>query len=199
MSKTKTKILDPKNLPYFGALVQAVLFSIAGTKFFGAFGWLAGLGVGMVVNYSIALASSRISDIADKRKPLAWVSMILMLGLSPTTITLSLFYPAQIYTAIAWAMCVDLSIILAGAIAGKSLISLPQVAGKKAQVAGKKPGKKQVAGKRISDSELLAYLAEYPGQSHREIADHFQVRRQAIGPRLKKLYPPIPVTIEKKG
>lgn len=116
------KILDPKNLPYFGALVQAVLFSLAGAKFFGAFGWLAGLGVGMVVNYSIALASSRISDIATKRKSLAWTSMILMLGLSPTTITLSLFYPAQIYTAIAWAMCVDLSIILAGAIAGKSLM-----------------------------------------------------------------------------
>jgi hypothetical protein len=93
-------------------------------------------------------------------------------------------------------MCVDLSIILAGAIAGKSLISLPQVAGKKP---GKKQVARQVAGKRISDSELLVYLAEYPGQSHREIADHFQVRRQAIGPRLKKLYPPIPVTIDKKG
>lgn len=124
----RNKILDPKNLPYAGAIVQAILFSLAGEKFFASFGWLAGLGVGAVVNYSLALAASRFSDIAQKRKPLARLALIGMFLLSPTTITLSLFAPSTIATAIAWSMCADLSIILAGSIAGKSLLpeSRPQ-------------------------------------------------------------------------
>lgn len=118
------KILDPKNLPYAGALVQAVLFAIAGSSFFSNpfFGALVGLGVGAVVNYSIALASTRISEIADKRKPLARLALVTMFCLSPTTITLSLFYPSSIFTGIAWALCVDLSVVLAGAIVGKSML-----------------------------------------------------------------------------
>ena len=39
-------ILSPKHLPYFGAIVQAILFSIAGAEYFPAFGWLVGLGGG---------------------------------------------------------------------------------------------------------------------------------------------------------
>jgi len=116
------KFVNPRNLPYAGAIVQAILFSIAGNEYFPAFGWLVGLGVGAVVNYSIALASSRISDIAKSRKPLAVVGLVAMLCLSPVTITLSLYYPASIYAGIAWALCVDVSIVLAGAIAGKSLL-----------------------------------------------------------------------------
>lgn len=118
----KSKILEPKNLPYFGAIVQAVLFALAGNEFFPTLGWLVGAGVGSVVNYSIALASSRISDIAEKRKAMARLALIGMFLLSPTTITLSFFAPHTIYASIAWSICVDLSIILAGSIAGKSLI-----------------------------------------------------------------------------
>ena len=119
----KNKILDPRNLPYAGAVVQAVLFAIAGDLFFpSAFGWLAGLGVGAVVNYSLALASSRISDVSEKRKPMARLALIAMFLLSPATITLSMFAPKSVFAAISWSVCVDLSIILAGAIAGKSLI-----------------------------------------------------------------------------
>lgn len=117
------KILNPQYLPYFGALVQGILFSIAGTDFFhSVYGWLVGLGVGMVVNFSIALASSRYAEVAEKRKPLAKLALVGMFLLSPLTITLSLFFPTSIFTAIAWSVCVDLSIILAGAIVGKSLI-----------------------------------------------------------------------------
>ena len=127
------KIFNPKSLPYFGALVQAVLFSIAGNEYFPSFGWLVGLGVGAVVNYSLALASSRFSDIAQNRKSLARLSLVAMFCLSPTTITLSLYYPSSLFAAICWAMCVDLSIILAGAIVGKSLTAeiQPRVAAKK--------------------------------------------------------------------
>ena len=125
MNKQARMLLDPKNLPYFGAIVQAVMFGVAGSVFFPNpyFGAIVGLGVGAVVNWSIALASSRITTIAEGRKRLANIALIGMLALSPTTITLSMFYPTQIYTAIAWAIDVDLSIVLAGAIVGKSLIA----------------------------------------------------------------------------
>jgi len=189
------KILDPKNLPYFGAIVQAVLFSSVGNQFFPAYGWLVGFGVGAVVNYSIALASSRFSEIAEKRKPLARLALIGMFLLSPITITCTMFVPKSIITAIAWAMCVDGSIILAGAIAGKSLMvteSNPKVARKKNRVAKALPQEDKplpkVARKKITDNELLAYLAENPGQSQEVTAAHFGVTRQAIGSRVKSLY-----------
>lgn len=182
------KILDPKNLPYFGAVVQAVLFALAGMQFFPVLGWLPGAGVGMVVNYSMALASSRFSEIAEKRKPMARLAMVTLFALSPTTITLSMFAPHSIYTAISWSVCVDLAIILAGAIAGKSLIgeaSTVKVAGKEKQAKGKK---KQVARNRVTDNELLAYLQSNPGATHGQVAEHFGVTRQAIQSRVKKLY-----------
>jgi len=145
------KILDPKHLPYFGALVQAVLFSLAGNQFFPAFGWLVGLGVGAVVNYSIALASSRLSDIAEKRKGLARLALIIMLALSPTTITLSFFMPASIFTSIAWSMCVDLSIVLAGAIAGKSLVPQSEPKAKVANRSAKVKGRSKPLSKARAD------------------------------------------------
>lgn len=145
MSKTTKNLISPKNLPYLGAAVQAALFSLAGQKFFQSFGWLAGLGVGAVVNYSIALASSRINDISEKRKPLARIALVVMLLLSPATITLSFFAPSSIFTAITWAACVDLSIVLAGAIAGKSLIETEQPQ----KSAERKPAKKKIRSAKI--------------------------------------------------
>ena len=182
------KIFDPKNLPFAGDIVQAVLFALAGVEFFPHLGWLPGMGVGAVVNYSIALASSRFADIADKRKPMARLAMVVLFALSPTTITLSMFAPRSVYTAISWAVCVDLAIILAGAIAGKSLISEAspaKVAGKEKQGKSKK---KQIARKRVTDNDLLAYLQSNPGSTHGQVAEHFGVTRQAIQARVKNLY-----------
>lgn len=113
------KFLSPKNLPYFGAIVQAILFSIAGNEYFPAFGWLVGLGVGAVVNYSVALASSRISDIAKSRKPLAYLSLVLLFALSPVIICSTLGWSVATFS---WSVACDLSIVLAGAISGKSLL-----------------------------------------------------------------------------
>lgn len=190
------KLLDPKNLPYFGALVQAVLFAIAGSSFFPNpyFGGLVGLGVGAVVNYSIALASTRISDIAEKRKTLARLALATMFCLSPTTITLSLFYPSSIFTSIAWALCVDLSVVLAGAIAGKSMMPDDKPKANKKKDAGKDGKKKatvpQAARKPLTNDILLAYLAENKGQTQQQVAEFFGVKRQAIGARMKQIYTP---------
>lgn len=144
------KILEPKNLPYAGAIAQSILFAFAGNKFFQSFGWLVGLGIGAVVNYSIALAASRINDIAKNRKPLAWLALVILLLLSPTTITLSFFYPEKIYTAIAWAVCVDLSITLAGAVAGKSLIPQSESQKPAERTLSGKSGRKAVRSKPLS-------------------------------------------------
>jgi hypothetical protein len=198
------RIFEPKNLPYAGAIVQAVLFAIAGQLFFPFAGWLVGLGVGAVVNYSLALASSRFSDIAEKRKPLARLALVAMFLLSPTTITLSMFYADKIYAAIAWAMCVDLSIILAGAIAGKTLMpesKLPKAKSKKPKVAetlpqvapvlSQEPAPLPKAERKLLTNEiLLAYLAENKEQTQEQVAEFFGVKRQAIGARMKKIYAP---------
>lgn len=133
------KLLDPKNLPYVGALVQAVLFALAGNKFFDSFGWLFGLGVGMVVNYSIALASSRISDIAQKRKGLAYLALAGLLCLSPLIICATLGFTLANLT---WALACDLSIALSGFIAGKSLI--PQSEIKPSQKVAERKGAKRI-------------------------------------------------------
>lgn len=116
------KKFDPRWLPYLGAIVQAVLFAKAGDAYFGSWGWLIGLGVGMVVNVSLAFASSRFSDIAQNRKPLARLALVGMFLLSPITITLSLYVPSSVFTSIAWAFATDLAVVLAGAIAGRSLM-----------------------------------------------------------------------------
>ena len=43
------KILDPKNLPFAGAIVQAVLFALAGIEFFPVVGWLVGRFAGELI------------------------------------------------------------------------------------------------------------------------------------------------------
>lgn len=179
-------------LPYLGAIVQAGLFALAGSRCFGPWGWLIGCGVGAVVNLSLAVASSRISEIAQKRQPLARLALFGMFLLSPTTITLSLYVPSSVFTSIAWAASPDLAIVLAGAIAGKGLVDHGNIPGKPNKVAGKakKLARKTepIARKHVADNELLAYLQANPGASQQKVADHFGVTRQAIGPRVKKLY-----------
>jgi hypothetical protein len=188
------KKFDPRTLPYLGAIVQAVLFALAGYLYFdmGAWGAVAGFGVGAVVNLSLAVASSRISEVSQKRQFLARLALGVMIVLSPATIALSFFAPKTVFAAITWAADVDIAIVLTGAIAGKSLVKQdePQkVAGKRESKKGKK-GKSlpQVARKPMTDDNLLAFLASKPGATQKQVAEHFGVTRQAVGPRVKKLY-----------
>lgn len=180
------RILDPKYLPYFGAMVQAVLFSIAGNSFFPVMGWLAGLGVGAVVNWSLAVASSRVSDIAKNRKPLAYLALACLFCLSPVIICSTLGWSVANFS---WSVASDLSILLTGAIVGKGLVAsgepLPKVARNKSK-AVQEPVK--VARKSVPENELLAYLQANAGASQTQVAEHFGVTRQAIGLRLKKIY-----------
>jgi hypothetical protein len=191
------KLYNPKTLPYIGATVQAGLFAVAGYKYFnvGPWGAVAGFGMGALVNLSMATASSRISDIAKARRPLAWASLLGLFAISPAVIVSSLGWS---WANLFWSIGADLSIILTGAIIGKGLTSegqatteAPASAGKLPKVATKTKGKqKQAAAKQLTDENLLAELASNPAASHRQLAVIFGVSHQAIGQRLANLKVP---------
>lgn len=150
--------LDPKQLPYFVAAVQALLFSFAGVKYFGVWGWVVGPGVGAAVNLSLAVASSKIGDISKKRQPLARIMYVCLFILSPATIALSLFAPASVFTAIAWAASPDLAIALTGAIVGQGMLAKeeqPQAKEERKKRVAKKPQKVpcEWCGRLIADSQ----------------------------------------------
>lgn len=110
-------------LPYIGAGAQAVLFTFAGVKAFGVWGYIIGPGVGITASLSVATAASSIGSITAKgRKALANAGLILMGVLSALTVALSLGLPDTIWTAISWGCAVDVSIVLAGAISGRGLV-----------------------------------------------------------------------------
>lgn len=99
------KKFDPKVLPYLAATVQAVLYAIAGNAYFDSFGWLVGLLMGIVVNASLAVSASRISEIARQRKPLAWISLVALFSLSPAVICSSLGWSVS---NLVWSLAADL-------------------------------------------------------------------------------------------
>jgi hypothetical protein len=182
--------LDPKYLPYIASLTTATMLTRAGVDYFGPWGWIIGPMAGLVGSLSLAVAGSRISVIAQKRKSLAYISLGFMLVLSPVVIYLSETNPTG--ATVAWALFPDAAILLASVVTGQSLIatetspqatpSIPQVTGKPRKTKGK------VARKSISDNDLLAYLQANPGASQQATADHFSVTRQAIGQRVRRLY-----------
>lgn len=185
------KKFDPKVIPYMAAITTSIMLMKAAVDHFGVWGWPIGGMAGLVVSFSLATAGSRISDIAAKRKPLAYASLALMVIISPIVIALS--DPTPDAATWAWAMFPDAAILLASTVTGKSLlakdeVSTPQVTSKTAKVAGKKKGKTpQVVGKRVKEADLIAFLQANRQASQQQVADHFGVSRSAIGQRIKKL------------
>lgn len=196
--------LNKKHLPLFAAFVQTAQYSLAGYFLIGAMGWFfVGL-MGALISLAMAYATSQVSDIAQKRKAGAYVALVAIMVFSPVIIgTATYLHLTQIVNpywrgivSAAWGFLPDGAVALAGFVAGKGMIEQerkPKVAGKKQGKTGKSP---KVAGniagkmgrKRVKDAELLAFFQQHPGASHQDAADYFEVSRQAIGPRVKKLY-----------
>ena len=186
------KKFDPKIIPYMAAITTSIMLMRAAVDHFGLWGWAIGSMAGLVASFSLATAGSRISDIAQKRKPLAYVSLALMVVISPIVIALS--DPTPDAATWAWAMFPDAAILLASTVTGKSLLAKDetQPGGKPGQPAGQVAGKKgskkaKVARKSVKEADLIAYLLANKKASQQEVADHFGVSRQAIGGRIKKL------------
>ena len=150
------KLLGSKNMPFFVAFVQAVLFSIAGNKKFGLFpfGIIVGFGVGIAVNWSMAISSSRISSIAKNRKFMAYLSLILLLCLSPVIICSTLGWSVSTFS---WAVAADLAILLTGSTVGNSLIS----DGSEPQKAAKLPHSEK-SGRRATAKKSHKSQSEIP-------------------------------------
>ena len=182
------KKFDPKILPYMVALTTAVMLTRAGVQYFGPWGWIIGPMAGAVASLALAVAGSKISDIAAKRKPMAYTALFLMMLLSPLVIYFS--EPNPDVGTIMWAMFPDAAILLASTVTGQALIAkdAPQAAQAGPQVAKVAPKVKgKVARKTVKDDDLVAYLRSNKNASQQDVADHFGVSRQAIGQRVKKL------------
>jgi hypothetical protein len=183
--------LNPTVLPHIASITTAMMLARAGVIHFGLWGWVIGPMAGLVASYSLAVAGSKISDIAAKRKPLAYLALGFMLILSPLVIYFS--EPNPTAGTVMWAMFPDAAILLASAVTGQSLIAKPaqdttQVATPNQQVASKKKGKgTQVARKSVKEADLIAFLLANKQASQQQVADHFQVTRSAIGQRIAKL------------
>jgi hypothetical protein len=169
------KKFDPRSLPYLGALVQAVLFALAGYRYFnlGLWGAGAGFGVGMLVNFSMAVASSKVSDVAKSRKPLSYLSLIGLFVLSPVIICSSLGFSVA---TLSWSLAADMSIMLTGAIAGKSLV-----------VAEKQEPKQKKQRKAKPEAEIIAPPAfqcatcGFVAKSQKALNGHGRKHKQITG------------------
>jgi MFS family permease len=188
------KKFNPVWLPYMGAFVQAVLFGLAGYEYFnlGLWGAAAGLGVGAVVNLSMAVASSRISDIAKSRKPLAYLSLIGLFALSPVIICSSLGWSVA---NLSWSLAADLSIMLTGAIAGKTLIShdAPQSVAVASQVRKSAKKSEKVQEKSVEPVALpvesVAPASKYPRECGLNGCTYIIKNAQSVGGHMKAKHP----------
>ena len=116
------KKFDPKVIPYLAAITTSIMLTRAAVDHFGVWwGWPIGLMAGLVASFSLATAGSRISDIAAKRKPLAYIALFGMVVVSPFVIALS--DPTPDTATWAWALFPDVSILLASTVTGKSLLA----------------------------------------------------------------------------
>jgi hypothetical protein len=96
-----------------------------------------GLAAGVVVNVSLAIASSRYGSLkGDKRTRQAHAAFLSMLVLSPILVSPVIFYSlpdtflgawwARALWSVAYPLVADLAIVLAGAVSGKGLIALSE-------------------------------------------------------------------------
>lgn len=110
-------------------------FGLAGGFIEGTHFSVGGVIAGLVVNVTIAVASSRLGGVKGKtRMRQALTAFAAMLVLSPVLVAPAIFYSLPVtflgggilraLWSIGWALAADLAIVLAGAVSGKGLIAL---------------------------------------------------------------------------
>ncbi len=182
----------------FAALAQGVLWvNVFRLLHDGFLVYIGGIPAGLAIVGLVVYAANALPRVQSKRAQMAgWIFLTLVVIVEPIVLGFA-NYPVIMHTPITWlganvvaggaSLTITLALIL-GALVDRSLIpqeSKAQVARKPAKAAGKKA---QVARKSMTDENLLAYLAANAGASHQQVADYFGVSRQAVGPRVKKLY-----------
>lgn len=153
---------NPKrDLPYMGALAQAIQFSHASSVLFGPEGWFFGGVMGVLVSVSVAYATSQYADIAQKRKPFAMAALIILALFSPVIVGTGAYLKLTPITdpiwrgvvAFAWGVLPDASVAIVGFIAGKGLVK----ADAEQPIAKPKPEKPAI------ELEKPAFKCPHPG------------------------------------
>jgi hypothetical protein len=115
---------NPALLPWIGAASQATLYTWAGVHAYGDWGWLIGPGVGITASLAVATAATSTSgNVSKYRRTLTNIGLALMVVVTPATVALSIALPKSWMTAVAWGAAVDVSIVLAGVIAGNRMVA----------------------------------------------------------------------------
>ncbi|MDL1909724.1 hypothetical protein FBQ81_03370 [Chloroflexi bacterium CFX6] len=110
-------------------------FGLAGGYIEGTHFSIGGLIAGVVVNITIAVASSRMGGLKGKtRTRQAWMALIGLMSLSPILVAPVIYYSLpdtflgggwlRALWSVGWALAADLAIVLAGAVSGKGLVAL---------------------------------------------------------------------------
>lgn len=125
------KRFDPKNYPYLAASIQAVQYGHAGFVYLSWVGLVTAGLLGLLISFGMALASSKINDIAKKRKPAAWVAFLLLAVISPAFVGVAMWIALDVITlplwrvvvAALWGLIPDGGVALVGFIVGKGMVA----------------------------------------------------------------------------
>ena len=124
--------LKPKDYPYYAATIQALQYGHAGfvmlSSWTGAF--FGGL-LGLLMSFAVALAASKINDIAKARKLSSWLIFLVLMIVSPAFVGVGMWmaldkipFPFwRLVVAALWGLIPDGSVALVGFITGKGLVA----------------------------------------------------------------------------
>lgn len=186
------------------ASFAAYNFGLAGGYIEGTWISIGGLIAGVVVNVSLAIASSRFGSLTGKnRTRQAQTAFVSMMVLSPALVAPVIFYSLpptflgvwwlRALWSMAWPLVADLAIVLAGAVSGKGLIALSEPTATKS-VAGATDSAKSARRVRRSATESAKSATEsvavrpiYPRKC--EHCDAEIGSANAVGAHMKKHHP----------
>ena len=204
------RITVEKVILFLAASFAAYNFGLAGGYIEGTKFSVGGLIAGVVVNVSLAIASSRYGSLkGDKRTKQAQIAFIVMMVFSPVLVSPVVFYslPASFLSvplrwtwAIAWPMVADLAIVLAGAVSGKGLIALSETSASQSNAGATDSPKSTNAVRRSAKQSAKVQLQSAKSATESDAVQRIYPRKcehcdesirspQAVGAHMKKHHP----------
>lgn len=204
-----------KIILFLAVSFAAYNFGLAGGYIEGSHFSIGGLIAGIVVNITIAVASSHFGAVKGKaRTRQATAAFVGMLFLSPVLVAPVIYYSLpetflgiawlRALWSIGWALAADLAIVLAGAVSGKGLIALSEESATQSNAGASQSAKSANAMRRsamhsaksATDSDVLRRT--YPRRC--EHCTEMVRTPQSVGAHMKKHHPelckPKPLAVE---
>lgn len=191
--KNKKHITIEKVILFLAASFAAYNFGLAGGFIEGTHFSFGGLVAGVVVNVSIAVASSRFGSLKGvNRTRQAGVAFWGMMMLSPVLVAPAVFYSLpetflgggwlRGLWSVGWALAADLAIVLAGAVSGKGLIALSEESTSTVTASASKVRKNAK-----QEAQSVAVKTKYPHKC--EHCEEMIRTPQSVGAHMKKHHP----------